>query len=505
MNIIALNGSPRRTRGNSMLILDPFLHGLNEAGANVDLLHLCDLNIQTCSNCYKCWYKTPGRCVLDDDMNELLDRMAKADVWVLATGVYWGGPSSLMQGFMERLFPLVEPVMELREGKVKYRLREEYMTGKIVLVSASPKWGMENFTPLITQIKALSDDVSREFAGGLLRPHAPALRHMMDVGKETSHILDAAIEVGRSFVKTGAISGKLAKVISSELMPQALYIRHLNSEFSRALKENTELQGTEPDDSFSATTQPHPFSLKLSRDKELGGMIIETVNLMGGMGLQAEENYQKSLAKLRTKSKKAVKVITQEYKVLREGSYVDRWSLVYLLAELQDPTALGVLKEIIRSRIPAEKSKVLHEYSTRAEELMIRTTAVEAIKRIAEKKNPEALELLLEETKNEQFSIRRAAVQGFLEVGGPKARERLLKVLPKEHHGLLDIRRTDVRKVYQPVFFDRTEPVAKRGIPLPQRADERQVTRKRDIGDSPMAGNQSKTVRDEDIDKPSCD
>ena len=505
MNIIALNGSSRRTRGNSMLILDPFLHGLNEAGASVDLLHLCDLNIQTCKRCYKCWYKTPGRCVIDDDMSKLLEGMAKADVWVLATSVYWGGPSSLMQGFMERLFPMVEPIMELNKEKVKYRLRKEYMTGKIVLVSASQKWGMEDFTPLIMQIEALSNDASREYAGGLLRPHAPALRHMMDMGKETGHILDAAVEAGKSFVKTGAIPKKLTDVISSELMPQALYIRHLNNEFSKALKENTKLQATRPDHNFYAKIQAHPFKLESSKDKELAGMIIETVNLMGGIGLQAEDNYKRSLDALRIKSEKAVSVIIEEYKNLRDAGYVDRWSLVYLLGELQDPAALSTLNEIIRSPIPEEKSKVLHEYSTRAEELMIRTTAVEAVKRIAENKNPEALEILLEQTRNDVFSIRRAAVQGFLEAGGPKAREKLLKVLPKEHLGLLDIRRTDVRKVHQPVFFDRTEPVGKKSIPLPQRAEERHVIRKRDLPDSPMVDNRDKTVRDEDTDKPCCD
>lgn len=488
-----------------MLILDPFLHGLNAAGASVDLLHLCDLNIQACNMCYKCWYKTPGRCVIDDDMSELIDRMSKADVWVLATSVYWGGPSSLMQCFMERLLPLVEPIMELNKGKVKYRLRKEYMTGKIILVSASPKWGTEDFSPLIMQIEALSNDASREFAGSLLRPHAPALRHMMDIGKETNHIFNAAIEAGKSFVKTGTIPDKLTKIISSELIPQTLYIRHLNSEFTKALKENTELVNIRPDDSFYATIQPHPFRLESSRDKELASMIVETVNLMGGIGLQAEDNYQKSLDTLRTKSKKAVRIIIREYKGLRESSYVDRWSLVHLLGELRDPTALGALNEIVRSRIPVEKSKVLHEYSTRAEELMIRTTAVEAIKQIAENNSPEALELLLEQTRSEEFSIRRAAVQGFLEAGGPKAREKLLKVLPKEHQGLLDIRRTDVRKVYQPLFFDRTEPVGKRNIPLPQRAEERHITGKRARDDSPMIENKGKTVSDEDTDKPYCD
>ena len=505
MEVVVLNGSPKRTHGNSMLILDPFLHGLHEAGAKVDLLHLCDLNIKTCTVCYKCWYKTPGRCVINDDMASVLDRIAKADVWILSTSVYWGGPSSLMKSFMERLLPLVEPIIELDKGKAKYKLRESSLTGKIVLVSTSPKYDMEVFAPLITQIKSLSHDVSHEFSGALLRPHAPALRHMMDLGKKTNHIFDAAREAGRLFSKTGVISDELSKVISSDLITQALYIRHLNKEFSKALKETNKLKGSKLDDKLYIETKPHPFKVKPDKDRELLDMIVETVNLMGGVGLQAEEEYQKSLDALRLKSDKVVKVIIQEYKDLPEGSYVDRWSLVYLLGELRNPTTLSILDNIVTSRIPAEKSKVLHEYSTRAEELLIRTSAVEAIKRIAENKDLKALEILLKHTKHREFSIRRAAVQSFLEVGGSEARKKLLQVLPKEHRGLLDIRSTDARKVYQPVIFDRTEPVKKIAPPLPKRADERQDIQKRSIDDSPIIEKQGKKYRDESPDKPCCE
>jgi hypothetical protein len=438
-------------------------------------------------------------------MADVLDRMAKADVWVLATSCNWGAPESLMQGFIERLLPLVEPVIEISKKKVKYKLREGVMPGKIVLVSASPKWNLDVFDPLVVQLKMLSQDANREFAGALLRPHAPALRHMMDIGKETAHILDAAKEAGRAFVKNGSIFNNLAKVVSSELMPQAVYIRHLNAEFAKALEENTKQQDVAPDDKLQIETQPHPFKFKSVKDRELASSIVETLNLMGGIGPTAENYYQKSLKTLRSKSEMAVKIIAQEYKGLREAGYLDRWSLVHLLGELQDPSALDTLDKIVRSRIPKEKSKVLHEYSTRAEELMIRTTAIESIKRIAINKSSKAVEILLVHTKHSEFSVRREAVQSFLEVGGRDARKKLLEVLPKKYHDLLDIRRIDVRKAYQPVIFDRTEPVNKKGTVPPINADKKRVLKKSLRSDPPTIYGQENIAQDKDSDKPSCD
>jgi hypothetical protein len=43
--------------------------------------------------------------------------------------------------------------------------------------------------------------------------------------------------------------------------------------------------------------------------------------------------------------------------------------------------------------------------------------------------------------------VRRACVQGYLTRFGEGAREKLLKVLPKEDHFLLDVRQTSIEKI----------------------------------------------------------
>ena len=467
-----------------MLILDPFLHGLHEGGAKVELIHLADLNISPCQGRFECWYKTPGRCTLHDDMSKVLDGLRGADLWVLSTGFYSGGPSGLLKNAMDRTLPLLEPFIELDEGHSRNKLRQGVMPGKLALVSSCAHWEMEGFKLLVAQIGYFCDQLGREFAGALLRPHAVALPHMMWLGKETAHILDAARELGRQLAKEGTMADNLLRAVSSELMKPAVYVRHMNDVSRRSLDAAAKGLGRASEDRLGVEIVSHPFKFESSRDRELNSKIVEAISRMGGAGPRAEEEYQQSIQGLRALAEKVVPVIVDEYKVLSETHYLDRWSLVQLLGELEHPSALPALDEIVGSPLPDEKSKVVHEYSTRAKELMIRTTAIEAIKRIAGQKDEKAKELLLKQTQHTEFSVRRAAIQSYLEVGGSDAGEKLGEMLPDEDRWLLQIRRTDVRGVPQPVMFDSTAP-PKREPPLPPPAGVIPPGEKQSVDDSP--------------------
>lgn len=485
MKVIALNGSPRRSRGTTMLILEQFLRGLHQSNAKVELIHLVDLNIEPCTGCFDCWYKTPGKCPINDDMPMLLNKMSKADLWVFSTGVYWDGPSGLLKNTMDRMLPLLEPFMRITNGRWNNKIRKGTMPGELVLVSSCAYWGNDNFDTLLTQMKSFCDRINRKFIGALLRPHSFALPHLMWMGKDTLHILDAARKAGEQLAQKGKMSKELEETVQSSLMPERVYIRHINEESKLFIKRATEGEVEASDDGIEIETTASPFKFSTSRNKILNQQIVDAINYMGGMGDNAEEEYQSSLKTLKPAAKEVVRVISSEYKVLPETSYLDRWSLVYLMGELQESSALPMLGKILSTQIPKEKSKVLHEYSTRAEELMIRTTAVEAIKRIAESKDQKALDILLKLTNHKEFSVRRAAVQSYLEVGGRDARKELMETLSEENRQLLEIHRVDVRKIPQPVILDSTEPKRAKSKPLPKRIEEVPINDRKSEDDTP--------------------
>ena len=122
MKVLVINGSPHMDDGNTATILNPFLEGMKESGADVDLFFTQKLNIGPCNGDMSCWFKNPGQCGQKDDMQMLLPKFKEADVIVWASPVYYAGITGPLKNLMDRLLPLF-----MQEGESKGL--------KIVLVS----------------------------------------------------------------------------------------------------------------------------------------------------------------------------------------------------------------------------------------------------------------------------------------------------------------------------------------------------------------------------------
>lgn len=97
--VIGIMGSPRR-KGNTDLLIDEVLLGAKEEGAKIAKVILDDLDIRPCKGCFAC--SKLGKCVQEDDMNELAVQMEESSVWVLGTPIYWWGPSAQFKAFLDR-------------------------------------------------------------------------------------------------------------------------------------------------------------------------------------------------------------------------------------------------------------------------------------------------------------------------------------------------------------------------------------------------------------------
>ena len=181
MKVVAINGSPKMDKGNTALVLGPFIEGMREAGAEVELFYTKKLDINPCQGDFICWQKTPGKCFQQDDMAMLLPKLAQADAIVLATPLYVDGVSGPVKNLLDRILPLGEPFFELRDGHCRHPLRVEHKNGQLVFVSTCGFWEMDNFDALLVHMRAVSKNTGREFAGALLRPHGPALAGMMQM------------------------------------------------------------------------------------------------------------------------------------------------------------------------------------------------------------------------------------------------------------------------------------------------------------------------------------
>ncbi len=235
VKVLAFNCSPKMDKGNTALILAPFLEGMKEAGAEIELFYTRKLKINPCTGEFNCWTKTPGKCYQDDDMNMLYPKLREADIVVFATPLYVDGVSGPMKNLMDRTIPFAQPFFELRDGHCRHPLREGTKHGKVVLVSTCGFWEMDNFDPLLVHARAACKNAGREFAGALLRPHGGGLKRMVEMGIPIDDIFEAAKEAGRQLVKDGKMSPEILKIVSRELMPLEVYIQAANAIFKEAL------------------------------------------------------------------------------------------------------------------------------------------------------------------------------------------------------------------------------------------------------------------------------
>ena len=240
LKVLVFNSSPRKEKGNTALILNPFIECMREAGADVDLYYNYDLKIKPCRGCFNCWLKTPGICSQMDDMQWLLPKMNDADVLVYATPLYSYGMNGQMKNLIDRMIVLAEPFMEVAEGRSRHIVGDGEKLRKIVLVSNCGLWGIDNFDPLVVHVKKLCQDPPMEYAGALLRPHGEALRAMLDMGAPVGDIIDAAREAGRQLIVEGKMSQTTLDVISRDLLPVEVYVKMANEQFRRVMAKHKE-------------------------------------------------------------------------------------------------------------------------------------------------------------------------------------------------------------------------------------------------------------------------
>ncbi len=84
--VLGISASPR-LKGNSDLLLREALAGAEQAGGRVEYLRLCDYRIEACHACYECL--EAGACQLQDDYQQVLDKMLEADRLIFAMPVFF--------------------------------------------------------------------------------------------------------------------------------------------------------------------------------------------------------------------------------------------------------------------------------------------------------------------------------------------------------------------------------------------------------------------------------
>lgn len=99
MKIVAVVGSIRR--GNTLKMVQAACSRFSSD--EITVIDLAHIKMEYCTGCLYC--DTEKKCCINDDMTNLMDKIADADAYIFASPVRWSLLSGEMKTFFDRLNP----------------------------------------------------------------------------------------------------------------------------------------------------------------------------------------------------------------------------------------------------------------------------------------------------------------------------------------------------------------------------------------------------------------
>jgi len=186
MKALAFHGSPR-IDGNTDILLKETLKPIYELGHNVKLFNLNFMNIKPCQDCGGC--DKTGKCIINDDMDEIYDAIREADRIILASPIFFFGLSAQAKIMIDRCqsfwcekYLLKKTILEGHYGRKGLLLLVGGMKKEIGIQCA------EATAKAFFRTISVSEHETLSFTGidakGAITEHPTALKEAYEAGKK---------------------------------------------------------------------------------------------------------------------------------------------------------------------------------------------------------------------------------------------------------------------------------------------------------------------------------
>jgi len=101
MKVVGFNGSARKDGNTAKLILEVFKE-LEKEGIETELIQLAGKNVKGCTSCKACNKTKDGRCIIDDDIAECIEKMKEAEGIIIGSPVYFADITPETKALMDR-------------------------------------------------------------------------------------------------------------------------------------------------------------------------------------------------------------------------------------------------------------------------------------------------------------------------------------------------------------------------------------------------------------------
>ena len=247
VKITIFYGSLHKTRGNTYVLIDAFAEGAKAAGAKVDIVLLAEKTIKPCMACLKCWTKTPGKCVIPDDMAKLLIQFMESDMVVMATPVYVHNVTGIMKTFLDRMIPIIDPrLVKMKSGYTGHiKKHRKYPKFGLIATGAFPEKKSGEFVS--RYFSHLAAQLYSEVLFEIYRGEAILLKmgEKSPLGPVVDEYKKNVRKAGREVVENMKISKATARKLDQLFISEDMYIKQANHYWENRIAHYEESKQTD--------------------------------------------------------------------------------------------------------------------------------------------------------------------------------------------------------------------------------------------------------------------
>ena len=226
MKILALNGSPKRDRSDTMHITRAFLEGMQEtATQDIHVIDVIDRHIEYCTGCFAC-KRNGGTCIHNDDMKAILNEILESDLLLFSFPLYSYGMPAPLKALLDRTMPLSSMAMKKVGDRYEHVGQADFSRLRYLMICGCgfPN-SKHNFEPAVAQFKQCFPCNHTI----ITIPESPMF-NAPEAKIVTEPRLELVRQAGKQFAETGEINTALLAEIGSPMIPEEQYAAIVNGQ-----------------------------------------------------------------------------------------------------------------------------------------------------------------------------------------------------------------------------------------------------------------------------------
>lgn len=217
MKTLIINGSPKGDNSNSLVLTKAFIEGAEIS--EYEIIDTYKLDMNSCVGCFSCWKNTPGVCIYQDDMSDLLDKIINADLIIWSFPLYYYNVPSNMKRVIDRMLPMNLPFMDSGVDSGAHPARYDLSVQRHVVISTCGFWTSDgNYDSVNSMFDHIygKDNYLKIYCG------QGELFSYSELNGVLNPYLEIVKQAGKQFIN-GSVSDEISTKLSQPLLEREVF------------------------------------------------------------------------------------------------------------------------------------------------------------------------------------------------------------------------------------------------------------------------------------------